>query len=98
MAGGALAGIAGMVIYAGTEDLLNPDFASQVGYTAFLVCWLARQRPLPILAAAFLMATLSVGASSLNIDSNVSSSAIYVLTALILMAVLGFTTPRKAKI
>jgi ABC-type uncharacterized transport system permease subunit len=96
MIGGALAGIAGMVIYAGTETMLNETFGSQVGYTAFLVCWLAGRRPVPILAGAFLMASLSVGASSLGIDSGVSSSAIYVLTALILMAVLGFTTPRKA--
>lgn len=98
MIGGGLAGIAGMVIFSGTEDMLNEGFASQVGYTAFLVCWLARQRPLPILAASFLMASLSVAASSLGIDSNVSSSAIYVLTALILMAVLGFTTPKKATV
>lgn len=97
MIGGALAGVAGMVIFAGTEYKLRDSFGYQIGYTAFLVCWLARQRPYPILLGAFLMATLSVAKDSLQLDSQIPSYAIYVLTALILMAVLGFTTPRKAK-
>lgn len=95
--GGALAGIAGMLIFAGVEYKLRPGFGHQVGYTAFLVCWLARHKPFPILLGAFLMATLAVAGDSLQIDSQIPSAAIYVLTALILMAVLGFTTARKAK-
>lgn len=95
--GGALAGIAGMVIFAGVEYKLRPGFGDQIGYTAFLVCWLARHKPFPILIGAFLMATLAVAGDSLQIDSQIPSAAIYVLTALILMAVLGFTTSRKAK-
>lgn len=98
MIGGALAGVAGMVIFAGTEYKLRDSFGYQIGYTAFLVCWLARQRPYPILLGAFLMATLSVAKDSLQLDSQIPGYAIYVLTALILMAVLGFTTPRKAKV
>lgn len=95
--GGALAGIAGMVIFAGVEYKLRPGFGHQVGYTAFLVCWLARHKPFPILVGAFLMATLAVAGDSLQIDSQIPSAAIYVLTALVLMAVLGFTTSRKAR-
>lgn len=97
MIGGALAGVAGVIIFAGVEYKLRPSFGHQIGYTAFLVCWLARHRPLPILAGAFLMASLAVAGDSLQIDSQIPSAAIYVLTALILMAVLGFTTSRKAK-
>jgi simple sugar transport system permease protein len=95
--GGALAGIAGMVIFAGVEYKLRPGFGHQVGYTAFLVCWLARHKPFPIVVGALLMATLAVAGDSLQIDSQIPSAAIYVLTALVLMAVLGFTTSRKAK-
>ena len=97
MIGGALAGVAGMIIFAGVEYKLRPGFGHQIGYTAFLVCWLARHKPFPILLGAFLMATLAVAGDSLQIDSQIPSAAIYVLTALILMAVLGFTTSRKAK-
>jgi len=98
MIGGALAGVAGMLIFAGTEYKLRPGFGDQIGYTAFLVCWLARHKPFPILLGAFLMATLAVAGDSLQIDSQIPSAAIYVLTALILMAVLGFTTSRKARL
>jgi ABC-type uncharacterized transport system permease subunit len=97
MIGGALAGVAGMIVFSGTEYKLRDSFGHQLGYTAFLVCWLARQRPFPILVGAFVLATLAVAGDSLQIDSQIPSAAIYVLTALILMAVLGFTTPRKAK-
>ncbi len=85
-----------MIIFAGVEYKLRPGFGHQVGYTAFLVCWLARHRPFPILLGSFLMATLAVAGDSLQIDSQIPSAAIYVLTALILMAVLGFTRSRKA--
>jgi simple sugar transport system permease protein len=93
--GGALAGLAGFVQFAGVEYKLRPSFGHQLGYTAFLACWLARHQPFPILVAAFVFAALGVAGDSLQIDSGVPSAAIYILTALILMAVLGFTTAKK---
>jgi len=95
MIGGALAGLAGMIHFAGVEYKLRPGFGSQLGYTSFLACWLARHRPFPILLAAFTFAALSVGSDSLQLDSGVPAASINVLTALILLAVLGFTAPRK---
>lgn len=96
MLGGALAGLAGMIHFAGVEYKLRPGFGNQLGYTAFLACWLARHKPFPILVAAFVFAALSVAGDSLQLDSNVPAASIFILTALILMAVLGWTSPRKA--
>ena len=45
--GGALAGLAGYVQFAGTEYKLRPTFGLTIGYVAFLASWLARHRPLP---------------------------------------------------
>lgn len=95
MIGGALAGLAGMIHFAGVEYKLRPGFGSQLGYTAFLACWLARHQPFPILLAAFVFATLSVAGDSLQLDSGVPAASINILTALILVAVLGFTSSRK---
>jgi general nucleoside transport system permease protein len=95
MIGGALAGLAGMIHFAGVEYKLRPGFGSQLGYTSFLACWLARHQPLPILAAAFVFAALSVAGDSLQLDSGLPAASINVLTALILIAVLGFTASRK---
>lgn len=97
MIGGALAGIAGMIHFAGVEYKLRPGFGNQLGYTSFLACWLARHQPFPILVAAFVFASLSVAGDSLQLDAGVPAATIYILTALILMAVLGFTTQRKAR-
>lgn len=97
MLGGALAGLAGMIHFAGVEYKLRPGFGNQLGYTAFLACWLARHKPFPILVAAFVFAALSVAGDSLQLDSNVPAASIFILTALILIAVLGWTSPRKAR-
>lgn len=93
--GGALAGLAGMIQFSGVEYKLRPGFGHELGYTAFLACWLARHKPFPILVAAFVFAALSVAGDSLQLDSGVPAASINVLTALILIAVLGFTAARK---
>lgn len=93
--GGALAGLAGMIQFAGVEYKLRPSFGYQLGYTSFLACWLARHQPFPILVAAFVFAALSVSSDSLQLDAGVPAASIHVLTALVLIAVLGFTAPRR---
>jgi ABC-type uncharacterized transport system permease subunit len=95
MIGGALAGRAGMIHFAGVEYKLRPGFGSQLGYVSFLACWLARHQAFPILVAAFVFASLSVAGDSLQLDSGLPAASINVLTALILIAVLGFTTTRR---
>jgi ABC-type uncharacterized transport system permease subunit len=45
--------------------------------------------------AALVFAALSVAGDSLQLDSGLPGSSVNVLTALILIAVLGFTTKRK---
>ncbi|MCW2747571.1 MAG: inner-rane translocator [Nocardioidaceae bacterium] len=98
MIGGALAGLAGMIHFAGVEYKLRPGFGYQLGYTSFLACWLARHQPFPILVAAFVFASLSVAGDSLQLDSSLPAATINVLTALILMAVLGWTAKRKVSV
>ncbi|CAM3960861.1 ABC transporter permease [Smaragdicoccus niigatensis] len=93
--GGALAGLAGMVHYAGVEYKLRPGFGAQLGYISFLACWVARHRPLPIVAATFVFAALSVASDSMQLDLRVPAASTNILTALILIAVLGWTSTRK---
>ena len=97
MLGGALAGLAGMVHFAGVEYKLRPGFGNQLGYISFLACWMARHQPFWILASTFVFATLSVGRNSLQLDAGLPAASINVLTALILVAVLGFTASRRKK-
>lgn len=96
LVGGALAGLAGMIQFAGIENKLRPGFALQIGYIGFLASWLARHRPLPVLFASFVFAALAVAGDSLQLDAQLPAATVSILTAFILIAVLGFTQKKGA--
>ncbi|MET0828043.1 MAG: ABC transporter permease [Microbacterium sp.] len=96
LVGGALAGLAGMIQFAGIEYKLRPGFALQIGYIGFLASWLARHRPLPVLFASFVFAALAVAGDSLQLDAQLPAATVSILTAFILIAVLGFTQKKGA--
>jgi ABC-type uncharacterized transport system permease subunit len=87
--GGALAGLAGMVHFAGTEYKLRTGMTAGFGYTAFLASWLGRHHPLKVIYAAGLLAFLAIGGSSLQLDARLPAATVNVLMALVLLAVLG---------
>ena len=93
--GGALAGLAGYVQFAGTEYKLRPTFGLTIGYIAFLASWLARHRPIPLLLASLALAAIAVSGNSLQIGSGLPAGTVYILMGLVLIAVLGWTSPRK---
>jgi simple sugar transport system permease protein len=95
LVGGALAGLAGMVHFAGVEYKLRPGFGAQIGYTAFLASWLARHRPIPVVIASFVFAALTVAGDSLQLDAGLPAATVNILTGLILIAVLGWTTSKR---
>ena len=90
LAGGALAGLGGMVELSGVEGRLRPEFLSGFGYTAFLASWLARHHPVKAVFTSILLAGIVVGGFGLKIATGLSGGAVSVLTALVLLGVLGF--------
>ncbi len=97
LVGGALAGLAGMIEFSAIEYKLRSGFGTQLGYIGFLASWLARHKPGPVLIAAFALASLSVAADSLQLDSGLPAATVNILTALLLMAALGWTTVKGRK-
>jgi simple sugar transport system permease protein len=89
LAGGGLAGLAGLVHFAGTEFQLRPGMAVNFGYVGFLASWLAMHRPLRIALAALLLAAIAMGGDSLQIDSGLPAASLNVLMAVVLLVVLG---------
>jgi len=89
LAGGALAGVAGMIQFAGVEGQLRPGIAATFGYTGFLASWLARHQPGKVVLAALLLATIAVAGDSLQISAHLPGSAVNVLMAVVLLAVLS---------
>lgn len=89
LVGGALAGLAGMIQFTGLEGQLRPGIAATFGYTGFLASWLGRHQPSRVALAAVLVAAIAVAGDSLQISSNLPGSAVSVLMALVLIAVLS---------
>jgi ABC-type uncharacterized transport system permease subunit len=98
LVGGALAGLAGMIEFAGVEYKLRSGFGSQIGYVGFLASWLARHKPIPVLIAAFAFAALAVAGNSLQLDAQLPAATVSILTALVLAAVLGWTQRKAVKL
>jgi simple sugar transport system permease protein len=88
-AGGALAGLGGMVEATGIEGVLRPGIGVGFGYIGFLASWLVGHRPLAILGSALLLAAISVGGDSLQINHGLPSTSVYVLMALVLLVALA---------
>lgn len=99
LAGGALAGLGGMLYFAGTEFQLRPGLLATLGYTAFLASWLARHRPLGVIVSVLALSVLIVSGDSLQIDSGLPAASVNILIGLLLVAVLGWTqaTARRRK-
>jgi simple sugar transport system permease protein len=89
VAGGALAGLGGMIELTGIEGRLRPGIGVGFGYIGFLASWLVGHRPLEILPAALLLASISIAGDSLQIDHNLPSTSVYILMAVVVLAVLG---------
>jgi simple sugar transport system permease protein len=87
--GGALAGLGGMVHFAGAEFKLRPGMTLNFGYIAFLAAWLARHDPIKVAGAAVLLAVIAIGGDSLQVDSGLPAAAVNVLMGLVLVAVMG---------
>jgi simple sugar transport system permease protein len=96
LVGGALAGLAGVIHFAGVEHQLRPGMTTNIGYIGFLASWFVRHRPLAVLAACFAFAGLTVAGDSLQIDAGLPAATSSILTGLVLVAVLGWTS-QKAK-
>src|SRR5216683_2555161 len=89
LVGGALAGLGGMVHFAGAELQLRAGMTANLGYIAFLASWLARHKPINVAIAALLLASIAVAGDSLQINSGLPAATVNVLMGLVLVAVMG---------
>jgi ABC-type uncharacterized transport system permease subunit len=89
--GGGLAGLGGMLYYAGTQLQLLPGGTALFGYTAFLAAYLGRNEPLWVTVAALLFAAVAISAPGLQLEYGVDGNAVYVLLALITAAPLALS-------
>ena len=89
IAGGALAGLAGMVEVSGIHHDLRPGISNNLGYLGLLASWLAGHNPVPVVAACFLIAVFLEAGDVLQLTVGLPSAAGLVLIGLALFFVLG---------
>lgn len=88
VAGGALAGIAGMIEIAGIEGHLRPTTGAGYGYIGFLAAWMAWNHPMWTMLTAFLLGAISVAGNAMEMNTGMPSSSVSILIGFILITVL----------
>lgn len=88
LASGAIAGLAGAVEVTGVSYALFQNLSPGYGFTAIAVALLARLDPLGVLASGVLFGALEAGAAGMQRDAGVPSVVVYVVEAVVIIAVL----------
>jgi ABC-type uncharacterized transport system permease subunit len=97
--GGAIAGLAGMVMVSGFYHRLSYNFSQSVGFMGFLISWLVGAHPIGILLMSFVVAIIFTGGTLLQLTIDLPYAVINILLAFMLFVVLarqGFFERKKA--
>lgn len=88
---GVLCGIAGLLIVAGTDHIINDGSAKGYGYTAIIVSWLAKFNPFYMVLTTFLVIFLKQGASELSTRTSgvITDDFSNILIAIIILFIIG---------
>ncbi|MFD1715985.1 ABC transporter permease [Amnibacterium flavum] len=84
---GGLAGLAGGVAVLGITHAYISGFSPQYGFLGITVALIGRLRPLGILVAAVLYASLMTGATAMQATSNVPFSLVFVLQGVLILLI-----------
>jgi len=87
--GGGMAGLAGMGEVSAIHGQLRPSLSPGLGYTGFLISWMAGGHPIGIVAAAFLLSVITSGGDILQMTHRIPAAGVHILMALILFVVLA---------
>ena len=86
---GALCGLAGFLLTAGTNHTLTTTLVSGRGFTAVMVSWLAKFNPIVMILTSFLLVFLERGAGEIATNFRLNESFSDILTGIILFFIIG---------
>lgn len=86
---GALCGVAGFMLVAGTDHTISTDTVGGMGFTAIMISWLAKFNPIVMVLASFLLTFLSRGAGEIATALRLNQSVSDILTGIILFFIIG---------
>lgn len=86
---GAICGLAGLLLVAGTDHTISRDTAAGRGFTAIMVSWLAKFNPLYMVMTAFLIVFLEKGATEISTSFGLNDSFSEIITGIIIFFIIG---------
>lgn len=86
---GAICGLTGYLLVAGTDHTLTTTLAGGQGFTAVMVAWLAKFNPLGMVLSSFLLVFLAKGAGEIATIFTLNQSYGDILTGIILFFIIG---------
>ena len=86
---GALCGLAGYLIGAGLDQTISTESVGGQGFTAIMVCWLAKFNPLGMILTSALVTLLDHGAAQISQDFGVAADFPDVVVGIILFFIIG---------
>lgn len=92
---GAIAGLAGGVEVTGVSYALFQNLSPGYGFTAIAVALLGRLHPLGVVLAGLLFGALEAGAGAMQREAGVPAVAVYVVEAVVILAVLLAESARR---
>ena len=86
---GALCGLAGFLLVAGTDHSITTNLAGGNGFTAIIASWLAKFNPLTMVLTAFLIVFLGNGASQIAMQFGLNESVADIISGIIIFFIIG---------
>ena len=86
---GALCGVAGRLLVAGTSHSIDSDLVGGRGFTAIMVSWLAKFDPLMMVLTTLLLVFLDRGASEVTTNFGLNAAYSEILTGVIIFFLIG---------
>ena len=86
---GAICGLAGLLLVAGTNHTVTTTLAGGRGFTAVMVCWLAKFNPIGMIFTSFLLEFLGNGANQISTRFGLNQSFGDIITGIIIFFIIG---------
>lgn len=86
---GALCGLAGLLLVAGTDHTVSRDTVAGRGFTAIMVSWLAKFNPIFMVLTSFLIVFLQRGATEISTQFALNDSFSEIITGIIIFFIIG---------
>ena len=86
---GAICGVAGLLLVAGTDHTITRDTAGGRGFTAIMVSWLAKFNPFYMVLTSFIVVFLQKGVGEISTQFGLNDSFSEILTGIIIFFIIG---------